>query len=48
MFERLAAAWPCTGNCQLNCLNQAGNGVVQTCVTALQTAACSGSGCVSK
>jgi len=35
----------CTGSCLLNCLNLAGDSVVQACVTALQTAACGASGC---
>lgn len=35
----------CDSNCQLNCLNQAGDQPAQACVTALQKAACSADGC---
>lgn len=44
-LDCLAAAWPCTGNCLQNCLNLSGDLVAQRCVVALQTAACSGTGC---
>ena len=35
----------CIGNCQLICLNTAGDSQIQKCITAIVTAACSGSGC---
>jgi hypothetical protein len=35
----------CDSNCQMNCLNRAGNSVVQACIKSLQVAACTGSGC---
>jgi hypothetical protein len=35
----------CTSNCQLTCLNSAGDAQIQKCITAIMTAACSGSGC---
>jgi len=35
----------CTSNCQLTCLNSAGDAQIQKCITALMTAACSGTGC---
>jgi len=40
-----AAGASCDSNCQLNCLNQAGDSTVHVCITALQTAACGASGC---
>jgi hypothetical protein len=46
VLDCLEASYPCTGNCETECFNKnGGNGPVQTCVNALQTAACSGSGC---
>jgi len=46
VIKCIEAAYPCTGNCATECFNKnGGNGPVQTCVTALQTAACGGSGC---
>jgi hypothetical protein len=45
-LDCLAAAGPsCDSNCQLNCLNQAGDAQVGACIKALTTPACSGSGC---
>jgi hypothetical protein len=45
-IDCLAAAGPsCDSNCQLNCLNKAGDSPVHTCIKALMTAACSGPGC---
>jgi hypothetical protein len=35
----------CDSNCQQNCYNQAGDTFGITCVKALQTQACGGSGC---
>jgi len=35
----------CDNNCQLGCLNQAGDTPAQACVTALQKAACGAGGC---
>jgi len=44
----LAAGGTCSSNCLTECLNQAGaSGVVQSCVSQLQTAACGASGCGS-
>jgi hypothetical protein len=40
-----AAGASCDSNCQLNCLNQAGDGQVGACITALTKVACSGTGC---
>jgi hypothetical protein len=40
-----AAGANCDSNCKQNCLNQAGDSPAMACVSALQTAACSGSGC---
>ena len=46
VLDCLEASYPCTGNCETECFNKnGGNGPVQTCVNALQTAACGGSGC---
>ncbi len=46
VLDCIEAGYPCTGNCPTECFNKnGGNGPVQTCVTALQTAACSASGC---
>jgi hypothetical protein len=45
-IDCLAEAGPsCDSKCQLNCLNLAGDSVIQACVTALQTAACTSGGC---
>ena len=41
-----AAGANCDSNCKQNCLYQAGDSPAMACVTALQTGACSGSGCV--
>jgi len=35
----------CTGSCQLTCLNSAGDAQIQKCITAIVTAACTGTGC---
>ena len=43
----LAGASSCDSNCQLKCLNSAGDAQIQKCVTALQTAACGATGCGS-
>jgi hypothetical protein len=40
-----AAGASCDGNCQLRCLNEAGDAQVGACIKALQTAACGGTGC---
>jgi hypothetical protein len=40
-----AAGLSCDSNCQLNYFDKAGATPVQLCVSALQTAACSGTGC---
>jgi hypothetical protein len=46
VLDCLGASYPCTGNCTTECFNKnGGNGPVQTCVTALQTAACGATGC---
>jgi hypothetical protein len=46
VIKCIAASYPCTGNCEVDCFNKnGGNGPVQTCVTALKTAACGGGGC---
>ena len=46
MVNCLQGQWPCSGNCWQECLNKSGgSGVLDTCVKALQTAACGGSGC---
>jgi hypothetical protein len=46
VIKCIEVAYPCTGNCATECFNKnGGNGPVQACVMALQTAACSGSGC---
>ena len=46
VLDCIEAGYPCTGNCTTECFNKnGGNGPVQTCVTALQTAACGASGC---
>jgi hypothetical protein len=45
-IDCLAAAGPsCDSNCQLKCLNDAGDAQVGACIKALQTAACAGTGC---
>jgi hypothetical protein len=42
----IEAKWPCSNNCLTECYNSVGaDGVVQSCVAALQTAACTGPGC---
>ncbi len=40
-----AAGASCNSSCKQDCLNQAGDTPAMACVTALQTAACSASGC---
>jgi hypothetical protein len=41
MIDCMAKSYPCTGNCETNCLNMAnGTGVLQTCVDALIGASC--------
>lgn len=41
MVDCMASQWPCSGNCETNCLNMvAGSGIVANCVDALVTAAC--------
>ncbi|HXJ21503.1 MAG TPA: hypothetical protein VMT03_14845 [Polyangia bacterium] len=41
MIDCMEKSYPCTGNCETNCLNMAGgSGVVSTCVNALVGAAC--------
>jgi len=41
MIDCIAKSYPCTGNCEINCLNMSGgSGVLSTCVNALVTAAC--------
>jgi hypothetical protein len=46
VLDCIEASYPCSGNCTTECFNKnGGNGPVQTCVTALQTAACGASGC---
>jgi len=41
MIDCMEKAYPCTGNCETNCLNMVGgSGVLSTCVNALVTAAC--------
>ncbi len=45
-IDCMAAAGPsCDNNCQLTCLNSAGDAQVGACIKALQTAACGGTGC---
>ena len=35
MIDCIEKSYPCTGNCQTNCLNMSGgSGVLSTCVTA--------------
>jgi hypothetical protein len=42
----MESKWPCSSNCVSECYNSVGaDAVVQGCVSALQTAACSGTGC---
>ncbi len=41
MIDCMEKAYPCTSNCETNCLNMVGgSGVLSTCVNALVTAAC--------
>ena len=41
MIDCLDTNYPCSGNCQTNCLNMVGgSGVLSTCVNALTSAAC--------
>ena len=41
MIDCIEKSYPCTGNCQTNCLNMSGgSGVLSTCVNALVSAAC--------
>jgi hypothetical protein len=41
MIDCIEKSYPCTGNCETNCLNMSGgSGVLSTCVNALITAAC--------
>ncbi|HSS37869.1 MAG TPA: hypothetical protein VLT58_03795, partial [Polyangia bacterium] len=41
MIDCIAKSYPCTGNCETNCLNMSGgSGVLSTCVNTLVAAAC--------
>jgi hypothetical protein len=41
MIDCMAAMYPCTGNCETNCLNAShGDSTVATCADALKAAAC--------
>jgi hypothetical protein len=41
MIDCVEKSYPCSGNCQTNCLNMVGgSGVLSTCVNALVSAAC--------
>jgi hypothetical protein len=45
VLDCFESKYPCTGNCATECFNSTGAiGPVRTCITALQTAACSGTG----
>jgi hypothetical protein len=45
VLDCFESKYPCTGNCATECFNSAGaSGPVRTCIDALQTAACSGTG----
>ena len=47
VIDCIQASYPCAGNCTTECFNKnGGNGPVQTCVKALQAAACGATGCV--
>lgn len=41
-IDCLASKWPCSSdpNCKLNCLNAAGDSIIQTCVRNLVNASC--------